>query len=121
MPLFVPNLKDLPLASRLVDDARVDSTLLRRLVDEIERVLRLVRCEVISLVYVRYQKSPLFMIFLKIIFFFLELGYLLSFRISVLFILYSILLFFLVRDHLLDFPRIFTIVEIREYFDLLLH
>ena len=41
LPLLVPDLEDLLLTGRLVDDARVDRALLRRLVDEIERVLRL--------------------------------------------------------------------------------
>ena len=67
LPLLVPDLEDLLLTGRLVDDARVDRALLLRLVDEVEWVLRLLIAEVIILVNPRDQISPLCMVLVSII------------------------------------------------------
>ena len=111
LPLFVPDLEDLLLAGRLVDDAGVDRTLLRRLVDEVERVLRLARREVIVLVDLRDQKSPLFIIFMVVVLLFLGLGRIRKFRFSVL-LIFLLLLLLLVRHHFLDFPRVSAVEEV---------
>ena len=54
LPLLVPDLEDLFLTGRLVDNAWVNRALFSCLVNVVERILRFVRREIIILIYLSY-------------------------------------------------------------------